>query len=116
MLLERYTTGDKRKTQEKEGKTQEKQVFKKLELEEKQKNKLKHLRDIEGTSFMQLIDYVRELLHIETEKEKSVTPLLEDAQGEVKRQLGKCKKDHMSYLVILGGEHYPSEIGWIGKY
>ena len=84
-------------------------------LEKKQKNKLKNLRDKERTSFMQMIDNESKLLHIETEKEKSVSPLVKDSRSEVKRHLKKCKIDQMSYLAIIGGEHYPSEIGWREK-
>ena len=84
-------------------------------LEKKQKNKLKNLRDKERTSFMQMIDNVSKLLHIETENEKSVTPLVKDSRSGVKRHLEKCKIDQMSYLAIIGGEHYPSEIGWREK-
>ena len=64
---------------------------------------------------MQMIDNVSKLLHIETEKEKSVTPLVKDSRSGVKRHLEKCKIDQMSYLAIIGGEHYPSEIGWREK-
>ena len=105
-----------RKTQEKEEKTHEELAVKKLEQEEKQKNKLKHLTDIEGTSFMKLVDDVRKLLYTERDKERPLTPLLKNVWGEEKRQLEKCKKDNSSYLAIRGEEHYPSEIMWIGKY
>ena len=44
-----------------------------------------------------------------------MTLLAKDSRSEVKRQLEKCKIDQMSYLAIIGGEHYPSEIGWREK-
>ena len=104
------------KRYEEDQRNKEEQHIKKIEQEEKQRQIEKQKRDIEGTTFMQMIESIKELLKTEEEKESPLTSVIKDARNDIKKQLEKCKSAHTLYLTMLDEEISDLELEWIGKY